>query len=212
MNLKVSEVFYSIQGEGPWVGFPTFFVRLYGCNLACKWCDTPYAREGQNYKEMQSEEIVRIWKENYPEIPHVTITGGEPLLQEGVFRLMEDFLKKRAKVLLETNGSLSIENVPEEILVVMDLKTPSSGMESYNLYENLSFLKEKDALKFVIKDEADLDWSLKVIEKFNLLRRVTCFFSPCVPYMSPNRLAELLLGTKKPLRLQIQLHKILNLK
>lgn len=212
MNLKVSEVFFSIQGEGPWVGFPTFFVRLYGCNLACKWCDTPYAREGQNYRERKTDEMVSIWKKNYPEIPYVTITGGEPLLQEGVFSLMEGFLKKGAKVLLETNGSLSLEKVPEEVLVVMDLKTPSSGMVRYNLYENLSLIKEKDALKFVIKDEADFDWALKTIEKFDLLGRVTCFFSPCAPYMSPCRLAELLLKTKKPLRLQIQLHKILNLK
>lgn len=212
MSLKVSEVFFSIQGEGPWVGFPTFFVRLYGCNLSCKWCDTPYAREGQNYKEMQPEEILAFWRRDYPEIPYITLTGGEPLLQDGVYKLIEKFLQRGAKVLLETNGSLSIENVPDEVLVVMDLKTPSSGMEGFNLYRNLYFLSEKDALKFVIKDKADFDWSLKKIAEFNLLSKVTCFFSPCAPFMSPQKLAELILETKKPLRLQVQLHKFLNLK
>lgn len=212
MSLRLSEAFFSIQGEGPLVGFPTFFVRLYGCNLNCSWCDTPYAREGDSYKIVTPEEILHIWKENYAEIPYVTITGGEPLLQRESLKLIHLFLEREVKVLLETNGSLEIKEVPKEVLIVMDVKTPSSGMSHYNYFENFKYLKEQDAVKFVIKDKSDFDWSLEIISKFDLLKRCTCFFSPASPYLSPRELALLILEIRKPLRLQIQLHKILNLK
>ncbi len=212
MSLKVSEIFFSLQGEGPLIGVPTYFVRLFGCNLACNWCDTPYAREGNKYEIKEITEIISDWKRNYPFIPYVTITGGEPLLQEETVKLIEAFLSESAIIVLETNGSLRIEKIPDEVIVVMDLKTPSSGMERFNNLENLKFLKEDDALKFVIKDERDFLWSLEMIEKFNLYKKTNCFFSPCEPFMQPETLAKMILKIKKPIRFQIQLHKFLKIK
>ncbi len=212
MSLKVSEIFFSLQGEGPLVGFPTFFVRLYGCNLYCSWCDTPYASKGDKYQEKEISEIIWHWKRYYPHIPYVTITGGEPLLQEETPKLIEAFFSKGAVIVLETNGSLSIEKIPEEVIVVMDWKTPSSGMSKFNNLENLKFLKKKDALKFVIKDEEDFKWSLKEIEKLDLLSRTNCIFSPCAPFMKSEKLAKMILETRKPIRFQIQLHKFLKIK
>lgn len=212
MSLKISEIFFSLQGEGPLVGVPTFFVRFYGCNLFCSWCDTTYARIGDKYEEKEIEEIIWQWKRNFPHIPYVTITGGEPLLQEKTPKLIEAFLSEGAVIVLETNGSLSIEKISEKVIVVMDWKTPSSGMSKFNNQENLKFLKKEDALKFVIKDEEDFKWSLNEIEKFDLLSRTSCLFSPCEPFMKPEKLAKMILETKKPIRFQIQLHKFLNLK
>ncbi len=212
MSLKVSEIFYSLQGEGPFVGYPTFFVRLYGCNLSCSWCDTPYARIGDKFEVKEIEEIIWQWKRNYPHIPFVTITGGEPLIQEESIKLIESFLSEGVRVVLETNGSLSIEGIPEEVVIVMDWKTPSSGMDSFNKSENLKFLKKGDALKFVIKDKEDFEWSLKEIERFDLLSRTSCIFSPCEPFMKPEKLALMVLEVRKPIRFQIQLHKLLKIK
>jgi len=212
VSLKISEVFYSLQGEGPYIGYPSLFIRLYGCNLSCSWCDTPYAREGERFDTMEVSQLLDFWEKNYVSIPFVTLTGGEPLLQEEVYLLMRVFIAKGAVVILETNGSLSLERVPEEVVVVMDVKTPSSGMEIYNNYENFNYLKKKDAVKFVIKDESDFEWSLKIIEKYALLSKTTCLFSPCDPYLSPRKLAEMILNSKKSVRFQVQLHKILGIK
>lgn len=212
MSLKISEIFYSLQGEGPFIGYPTLFIRLYGCNLNCSWCDTPYARRGENYTVKSSSEIIHFWKENFPELPHITITGGEPLIQEESLELMDKLVKKGAIVTLETNGSVSIKEVPSSVYIVMDLKTPSSKMSLYNNYENLNFLQKKDCVKFVIKDEEDFYWSLKIVENYNLLSKTSCLFSPVYGTLSPKKLANLILQTKKPLRFQIQLHKLLEIK
>ncbi|MGC9140936.1 MAG: 7-carboxy-7-deazaguanine synthase QueE [Caldimicrobium sp.] len=212
MSLKISEIFFSLQGEGPLIGVPTYFVRLFGCNLSCSWCDTPYAKEGSNYEKKEISEILLLWKENYALIPYVTITGGEPLLQEETLELIKTFLLEGAILVLETNGSLSIKNIPEEVIVIMDLKTPSSGMERFNNLENLQFLKKDDALKFVIKDERDFHWSLSVIEEYDLFSKTNCFFSPCEPFMPPEKLAKMILEVKRPIKFQIQLHKFLKIK
>ena len=212
MSLKISEIFFSLQGEGPLIGVPTYFVRLFGCNLSCSWCDTPYAKEGSNYEKKEISEILLQWKRNYAFTPYVTITGGEPLLQEETLELIKTFLLEGAILVLETNGSLSIKNIPEEVIVIMDLKTPSSGMERFNNLENLQFLKKDDALKFVIKDERDFHWSLSVIEKYDLFSKTNCFFSPCEPFMPPEKLAKMILEVKRPIRFQIQLHKFLKIK
>ncbi|MGC9016960.1 MAG: 7-carboxy-7-deazaguanine synthase QueE [Caldimicrobium sp.] len=212
MSLKISEIFFSLQGEGPLIGVPTYFVRLFGCNLSCSWCDTPYAKEGSNYEKKEISEILLEWKRNYAFTPYVTITGGEPLLQEETLELIKAFLLEGAILVLETNGSLSIKNIPEEVIVIMDLKTPSSGMERFNNLENLQFLKKDDALKFVIKDERDFHWSLSVIEEYDLFSKTNCFFSPCEPFMPPEKLAKMILEVKRPIRFQIQLHKFLKIK
>jgi len=211
VTIRLSELFFSLQGEGPLVGFPTFFVRLYGCNLSCSWCDTPQARGGFPFEEKSIDEIISFWQENYPKIPYVAITGGEPLLQKESILLMRSFVAQGAKVLLETNGSLSIREVPQEVLIVMDVKTPSSGMVDFNLWENFKYLKKGDALKFVIANREDFWWSLEIIDTYNL-EEFTCFFSPAYSLFSPQELANLILETRRPLRFQIQLHKFLGIK
>ncbi len=212
MKLKLSEIFFSLQGEGPLVGMPSLFFRLYGCNLNCSWCDTPYSREPYPFFEKEIEELVQQWKENFPQIPYVVITGGEPLLQEGAIPFLEALIANGAKPLLETNGSLPIAGLPEGVIVVMDLKPPSSNMVEFNRYENLDFLREKDAVKIVIQDRRDFEWAINLVEQADLLKKTQVFFSPAHPFLSPKELASLILETKLPLRLQVQLHKMLGLK
>lgn len=211
-KLKVSEIFFSIQGEGPFIGFPSFFVRLFGCNLNCWWCDTPYAKGNHNYQELKTSDIFSFWEKNFNSIPFITITGGEPLLQESVYELIEEFLKQKCIVILETNGSLSLEKVPREVIKVMDIKTPSSKMEKYNFYENLRFLSLKDAVKFVIKDREDFEFALNMVEKFQISYYTQIIFSPAFPFLEAKTLAHWILETKKPLRLQVQLHKVVGIK
>lgn len=210
--LKISEIFFSIQGEGPLVGYPTLFIRLFGCNLECSWCDTPYAKGKNPYKEMDTSEIVSFWKKNFSSIPFITVTGGEPLLQGAVYELMDTFLELNCTVVLETNGSISLKRVPKEIIKVMDVKTPSSNMEKFNLYENFRFLTKRDAVKFVIKDKNDFDFALNIVEKFQLLYYTQVFLSPAFPFLEAKTLANWIIETKKPLRFQVQLHKIVGIK
>ena len=212
MKLKISEIFFSIQGEGPLIGYPSLFIRLFGCNLNCFWCDTPYAK-GENYCEKwEVSEIVSFWEKNFKFVPFITLTGGEPLLQNSVYSLISEFLNKGCIIVLETNGSISLERAPQEVIKVMDIKTPSSGMEKYNLYENFRFLIKKDAVKFVIKDKKDFEFALNIVEKFKLLYYTQVFLSPAYPFLKPQTLANWVLETKKPLRFQIQLHKVVGIK
>ncbi len=211
-KLKVSEVFYSIQGEGPLSGRPAVFIRLYGCNLKCKWCDTKYAREGENFKIWRIEELMKTIEEKFKGIKEITITGGEPLLQEGVYSLFEKLIKNGWVVCLETNGSLPLKKVPRRVIKVMDIKTPSSGMQEFTLYENLEYLDEKDAVKFVIGSKEDFFWSLKKCRELNIFSKVEVLFSPVWGRLSGKRLAKWILEAKSPVRLQLQLHKILKLK
>jgi len=210
-TLKISEIFYSIQGEGPLMGYPTLFIRFFGCNLNCSWCDTLYAKYG-TFKSMNIPEIINLWKKNYPQIPYITLTGGEPLIQKNIYALMEELLLKKAIIVLETNGSISLKNTPKDVIKVMDIKTPSSQMDRFNLYENLKFLNKKDAVKFVIKNRSDFEWALRIIEKFKINYYTQIFFSPVYKILSPQILAHWILETKLPIRLQIQLHKTLKLK
>lgn len=211
-KLKISEIFFSLQGEGPLVGCPTLFIRLFGCNLDCSWCDTPYAKGENPYKEIEISEILSFWEKNFNSSPFITITGGEPLIQSPVYNLMDALLEKGCIVVLETNGSISLQRVPKEVIKVMDVKTPSSNMDKYNLYENFKFLNKKDAVKFVIKDKRDFEFSLNTIENFFLTYYTQVFLSPAYPFLDPKILAEWILKTKKPLRFQIQLHKIVGIK
>ncbi len=205
--LDVSEIFVSLQGEGTLAGIPTFFVRLSGCNLRCNWCDTSYAQKpSKNF--ISIEEIVRHW-EKAGKIPYVQITGGEPLLQENVYDLMDFFLKEGVTLLLETNGSISLRKVPKEVIKILDLKTPSSGMTPYMRYENLAYLGTKDQVKFVIADRVDYEWAKKRMSLYYLPVYTQVLFSPAWGLMNPQELANWIIEERLPVRFQLQLHKIL---
>ena len=187
------------------MGWPTFFVRLAGCNLNCAWCDTSYAREGG--QTFTLPEILRKWRET--RLPWVQVTGGEPLLQEGVYPLLEAFLKEGAMVILETNGSLSLARVPKQVVKVMDLKCPSSGMSHFMKWDNLAFLDGKDQVKFVIADERDYAWAKEKVQAFYLPVYTQVLFSPAYKRLAPQTLAEWILKDGLHVRFQIQLHKLL---
>ncbi len=162
--LTVTETFFSIEGEGPFIGIPTFFIRLTGCNLRCEWCDTKYSFYGGTKREVDDlvQESIRSGAK------FVSITGGEPLLQKDVYPLMYKLLDMDFKIILETSGSISVEEVPTEdnLIISMDIKTPSSKMVEHNLYQNIELLGNKDYLKFVIADDKDFEFSVGVMEKY----------------------------------------------
>ena len=205
--LDVAELFVSLQGEGAHAGLPMFFVRLAGCNLRCRWCDTPYAQRPLK-KFLSLSQILSLWEQEGA-LGYVQITGGEPLLQENVYPLMESFLEQGVKVLLETNGSLSLERVPPEVIKVMDLKPPSSGMEEHNLFSNLAFLTKKDEVKFVVADEKDYAWAKEIIFSYHLPVFTNVLLSPAFGLLEPQKLASWILKDRLPVRFQLQLHKVL---
>jgi 7-carboxy-7-deazaguanine synthase len=199
--MKIIELFYSIQGEGIQMGLPTFFVRTSGCNLRCAWCDTKYAYYGG--KELSPKRIVEEAMK-YP-IKRVSITGGEPLLQNDLNDLIEQFLDEDYEVLIETNGSLSVKKIPlsKKITISLDIKCPSSGMSNMMDYSNLKLLKRKDQLKFVIKD---IDFSIDTIEKYR--PKTNIIFQP-VGGKNIKRLVEWTLGLHHDIRVMPQLHKLI---
>ncbi len=184
-----------------------FFIRLAGCNLRCRWCDTVYAQRPLK-RFLTLSQLVSLWEQNGA-LKYVQITGGEPLLQKNVYPLMEFFLKEGVKVLLETNGSLSLEKVPREVVKIMDLKTPSSGMEKFNNFKNLAFLNGKDEVKFVIADRNDYLWAKKIIFSFYLPVFTNVLVSPVFGRLDPRELAAWVLEDRLPVRFQLQLHKVL---
>ncbi len=205
-TIELCETFVSLQGEGAYQGLPMFFVRLAGCNLRCRWCDTTYAH-GPGQKVPLSE-IVRRWQEE-GRLPWVEITGGEPLLQEGVYALFEAFLRQGVRVLLETNGSLSLARVPREVIKIMDLKTPSSGMTESIYWPNLAYLGARDQVKFVLANREDYLWACAVLKRYQLPVYTQVLMSPVYGALSPQTLAEWILRDRLPVRFQIQLHKFL---
>ncbi len=203
-TLLVTEIFSSIQGESHWAGYPCTFVRLAGCNLDCSYCDTRYAREGGT--PMPAEAIAR--QVALAGLATVEVTGGEPLLQPGTIPLLEKLSRSR-RVLLETNGSLPLEGLPPEVCVVMDLKTPGSGMADSNRWENLALLKPTDEVKVVCADRGDYEWARDVLAKHDLPRRARVSLSPVWGALDPAELARWLLADRLDVRLQVQLHRIL---
>ncbi len=202
--MKVNEMFVSIQGEGPYMGIPMFFIRFTGCNLICEWCDTKYAfYEGE---EMEIEKIMdKVGKSG---MEWVCITGGEPLLQEDVYKLIDMLLQKNYKVMVETNGSILIDKLPTEdnLIISLDIKTPSSKMEKAMRFENLNYLGPKDFVKFVIMDDRDFEYAKKVIEKYEIKNDV--IFQP-VGGTNLKWLAEKVIEEKLQVRVLPQLHKII---
>jgi 7-carboxy-7-deazaguanine synthase len=203
--LKINEIFKSIQGESSHAGLPCIFVRLTGCNLRCTYCDTEYAfYEG---KEMSVADIVK--SVDSCGISLVEITGGEPLLQKEVYPLMQALLEKKYTVMLETGGSLSLEEVPQAVIKIMDLKCPGSGEESRNNYHNLSHLTLQDEVKFVILNRQDYDWCKQILNKYEIHKKAPVLFSPVYDKLDLKDLAKWVLEDNLPVRLQTQLHKVI---
>ncbi|MZG30509.1 MAG: radical SAM protein [Nitrospinae bacterium] len=201
--LKVNEIYASIQGESSHTGLPCIFVRLTGCNLRCSWCDTAYAfHEG---RELSLEEVVQQ-VETFS-LPLVEITGGEPLMQEDVYPLMEALLEKGYKVMLETGGAIPIDRVPEKVIKIVDIKCPGSGEDKKNHLQNLEFLSEHDELKFVLLDRADYEWSRDLLKSINPTNQI--LFSPVYDKLDLKDLSQWILEDKLAVRLQTQLHKVI---
>lgn len=201
--MKVCEIFASIQGESSFAGIPFAFVRFTGCNLRCVYCDTKYAyEEGAQMTVDEIFEKVRSFG-----LHHVEITGGEPLLQDEAHSLMSRFLDEGFTVLIETNGSVSIREVDRRAVVIMDIKTPSSGMFAEMDLMNLEYLKPNDELKFVIADRHDYEWSSGFIKDYGLSGRCRVLFSPVSGVLNPADLAQWVVSDKLPVRFNLQIHK-----
>ncbi|MEI6697308.1 MAG: 7-carboxy-7-deazaguanine synthase QueE [Bacteroidota bacterium] len=204
-SVRVTEIFYSLQGESNTVGIPTVFVRLTGCPLRCVYCDTAYAFTGG--KKIKIEDII-VQVEQYG-TKYTTITGGEPLAQPVCIELIKQLLDKGFIVSVETSGAIDVSGVDSRAVKVMDLKTPSSGELDKNIYQNIDFLSAKDQVKFVIGNNEDYDWSKATMVEYDLLERCEVLFSPVMGLQNPTELAEKILRDRLPVRFQIQLHKLL---
>ncbi|MBN2468026.1 MAG: radical SAM protein [Deltaproteobacteria bacterium] len=212
MSLKVTEIFHSIQGESSFAGWPCVFIRLTGCNLRCSYCDTPYA-----YEEGEDKTIPEILKATARyRTPLVEVTGGEPLLQKETPLLLKRLLERRYTVLLETNGSLDISQVPKRCVRIVDIKCPSSGMSRHNNLKNLDRLTRRDEVKFVIGNRNDFTFAKR------LIRRIvkdpatkppssprSIHLAPVFGALDPRELAQWILEDRLPVHLQLQIHKLL---
>ncbi len=211
--LKINDIFYSIQGESSFAGYPCFFVRLAGCNIKCSYCDTKEALTDMNAKLFYISDIINEIIKYGENIKLVEITGGEPLIQGGVYELMNRLLNLKYTVLLETNGTLSLKNVPDKVIKIMDIKCPSSGFEDYNNYENLNFINKNDELKFVIGSDDDYEFAKNFINaNKNVINTEKIIFSAVENQFSSHILAEKILFDRLNVKIGFQLHKILNLK
>jgi 7-carboxy-7-deazaguanine synthase len=205
--VKVSEIFRSIQGESYLAGLPCTFVRLAGCNLRCKWCDTSYAWEAETACEMSVSDILE--KVRSLGIDLVEITGGEPLLQGESLELMRLLCEAGARVLLETNGSRDVSEVDPRVSVVMDLKPPSAEAGDPTLWSNVEKLSDNDELKVIIAGRGDYEWARDALRARKVLGHYRVTFSPCFGMVDYRSLAEWLLADALPVRLGVQLHKII---
>jgi len=204
-TVRVTEIFRSIQGESLRAGLPCAFIRLTGCSLRCAWCDSAYAFTG-GFEILVSEAVDRVAA---LDTDLVEVTGGEPLEQEGVYPLMDGLLARGKTVLLETGGHVALGRVDPRVVKIVDVKAPGSGMQSANLPENLEALGPRDELKFVLADRRDFDWALDLVKTRDLDRRHSVTFSPVWEYLPASDLAEWIRDSGRPVRLGLQLHKIL---
>lgn len=205
-SLRISEIFFSLQGEAKTVGIPTVFIRLTGCPLRCAYCDTEYAFSGGVMKS-----IADILGEVAAFSPrYITVTGGEPLAQKNCIELLKLLCDAQYSVSLETSGALDVSEVDERVSIVHDLKTPGSGEVSKNLYTNIPLLKAKDQIKFVICDRQDYDWAVFKMSEYNLISQVDeVLFSASHEQLEAKELADWIISDNLGVRLQIQLHKYL---
>jgi 7-carboxy-7-deazaguanine synthase len=204
-RLKITEIFRSLQGEGDAVGFPTVFVRLTGCPLRCQYCDTAYAFTGGQWATLD-EILARVAG---LQARHVCVTGGEPLAQRNCLPLLARLCDAGYEVSLETSGALPVAEVDPRVRRVVDVKTPASGEVDRNLLEQLGALNARDQIKFVICDRGDYEWSRAVVNERDLHERAMVLFSPSHEQLPARQLADWILEDRLPVRMQMQLHKLL---
>lgn len=205
VSVRVTEIFFSLQGEALTVGLPTVFIRLTGCPLRCRYCDTAYAFHGGRW--MSLDEIkarIAPYKARY-----VTVTGGEPMAQRACVPLLGELCDAGYRVSLETGGAVDLRDVDGRVVKVMDLKTPGSGEMDKNRYANIELLAQGDAVKFVLCDREDYRWAKSVVERYDLASRCEVLFSPSHGQLNATSLADWILADQLPVRMQIQLHKYL---
>jgi len=204
-TLRISEIFYSLQGESTTVGLPTVFVRLTGCPLRCQYCDTSYAFSGGNVITIDDimSKIISF------DCQYVCVTGGEPLAQPGCLNLLSQLCEQGFHVSLETSGARDIAGVDSKVMIVMDLKTPDSAECDKNLLSNLTYLKSTDQLKFVLCSRQDYEWACQMITEHQLAKKTQLLFSPSWGQLNPTTLADWIIADKLPVRFQLQLHKVL---
>ena len=204
-RLKITEIFYSLQGEADTVGFPTVFVRLTGCPLRCQYCDTAYAFHGGEWLSLEDVlERVAAFSPRY-----VCVTGGEPLAQKNCRALLTALCEANYRVSLETSGAMPLADVDARVIRVVDVKTPGSQEESRNRYDDLALLRHEEQIKFVICDRADYEWSRDKVAALALAERCTVLFSPSAEQLPARELADWILADRLPVRFQLQLHKVL---
>jgi len=204
-KLRITEIFYSLQGETKTVGLPTVFIRLTGCPLRCGYCDTVYAFQGGQWMEL--EQIMATVASFQPR--YITVTGGEPLAQKACLELLSLLCDANYFVSLETSGALDVSKVDPRVMKVVDIKTPGSGEVSRNLYQNLQFITPHDQLKFVICDRKDYEWARAQLWEQQLANKCEVLFSPSHQQLGATELANWILEDKLAVRMQLQLHKIL---
>ncbi len=205
MKLKVHEIFYSLQGESSRVGLPTVFVRLTGCPMRCVYCDTAYAFSGGNNMEI-SDILLKVAEYG---AHYVTVTGGEPLAQKDSHALLKALCDAGYSVSLETGGAMDIGFVDPRVSIILDVKTPDSGEVKNNQWGNLSLLKSSDEVKFVLCSRPDYEWAKDILVQYKIAEKCPVLFSPVYSQVNPTDLAEWVLADRLPVRMQVQLHKIL---
>lgn len=204
-TLRITEIFYSLQGETSRVGLPTVFIRLTGCPLRCGYCDTEYAFHGG---ETLTLDTIMARVAAYP-AHYVTVTGGEPLAQKHCQVLLKMLCDSGYDVSIETSGALDVSEIDARVSRIVDIKTPASGEADKNRWQNLEALGGHDEIKFVLCSEADYQWARAIIEQYKLTNRAPVLLSPVNPGLKPSELAEWILRDALPVRMQVQLHKVL---
>ena len=205
MALKINEIYYSVQGESTHAGRSCIFIRFTYCNLRCTYCDTEYAfYEGKDMEITHIINEIKQWDCNL-----VEVTGGEPLFQDQCIGLLDELVNSDYEVMLETGGSLSISDVPKEVIKIVDFKCPSSTMEKKNLWSIVEDLQAHDEVKFVISNREDFDWARDRITEYSLDKICTLLFSPTFGEIDPQKIVEWILSENVPVRMQLQMHKMI---